>query len=68
MCTDIAGGGQFRNEILSNAKNAKVFLMFINEKWAKSDECLFEFNYALVRHKNLIQTSLYFYILQGRIA
>ena len=50
MCTDIDGGDSFREEILANVRDAKVFLIFVNEKWAKSQECAFEFNYAMVRH------------------
>jgi len=50
MCTDIDGGDTFREEILANVRDAKVFLIFLNEKWATSDECVFEYNYALVRH------------------
>lgn len=49
MCTDIDGGDSFRDEILANVRDAKVFLIFVNEKWAKSQECAFEFNYAMVR-------------------
>lgn len=55
MCTDIDGGDTFRNEILANVRDAKVFLIFLNEKWAKSDECFFEFNYAM--RKNLTKKS-----------
>ena len=51
MCTDIDGGETFREEILANVRDAKVFLIFLNEKWARSDECVFEYNYATVRHK-----------------
>ena len=51
MCTDIDGGNTFREDILANVRDAKVFLIFLNEKWAKSDECVFEYNYATVRHK-----------------
>lgn len=50
MCTDIDGGDSFREEILANVRDAKVFLIFVNENWAKSQECAFEFNYAMVRH------------------
>ena len=50
MCTDIDGGDSYREEILANVRDAKVFLIFVNEKWAKSQECAFEFNYAMVRH------------------
>lgn len=50
MCTDIDGGDTYREEILANVRDAKVFLIFLNEKWATSDECVFEYNYALVRH------------------
>lgn len=50
MCTDIDGGDSFREEILANVRDAKVFLIFLNEKWAKSQECTFECNYAMVRY------------------
>ena len=50
MCTDIDGGENFRDEILANVRDAKVFLIFLNEKWAKSQECTFEYNYAVVRY------------------
>ena len=50
MCTDIEGGQTFREEILANVRDAKVFLIFLNQKWAKSAECVFEYNYAMVRH------------------
>lgn len=48
MCTDINGGNTYREEILANIRDAKVFLIFLNEKWAKSNECVFEYNYATV--------------------
>ena len=48
MCTDIDGGDTFREEIVANVRDAKVFLIFLNEKWAKSQECTFEYNYAMV--------------------
>ena len=35
MCTDIDGGDSFRDEILANVRDAKVFLIFVNEKLAK---------------------------------
>ena len=47
MCTDIEGGQTFREEILANVRDAKVFLIFLNQEWA---ECVFEYNYAMVRH------------------
>lgn len=53
MCTDIDGGDTFREEILANVRDAKVFLIFLNEKWAKSQECTFECNYAM--RKNLVK-------------
>lgn len=55
MCTDIDGGENFREEILANVRDAKVFLIFLNEKWARSDECVFEYNYAM--RKNLTKKS-----------
>jgi len=55
MCTDIDGGETFREEIVANVRDAKVFLIFLNEKWAKSDECVFEYNYAT--RKNLTKKS-----------
>ncbi|KAM7424878.1 hypothetical protein ABFA07_023620 [Porites harrisoni] len=55
MCTDIDGGDSFRDEILANVRDAKVFLIFVNEKWAKSQECAFEFNYAM--RKNLVKNT-----------
>jgi len=55
MCTDIDGGDSFREEILANVRDAKVFLIFLNEKWAKSQECTFECNYAM--RKNLVKST-----------
>lgn len=55
MCTDIDGGDSYREEILANVRDAKVFLIFVNEKWAKSQECTFEFNYAM--RKNLVKNT-----------
>ena len=64
MCTDIDGGDTFREEILANVRDAKVFLIFLNEKWAKSQECTFECNYAMVTRNNdtsyMFQQSLNF--------
>lgn len=48
MCTDIEGGDTYREEIIANVRDAKVFLIFLNEKWAQSQECTFEYNYAMV--------------------
>lgn len=47
MCTDLEGGDVFREEILANVRDAKVFLIFVNEKWAQSQECAFECHYAM---------------------
>jgi len=58
MCTDIEGGDTYRDQILGNVRDAKVFLIFLNEKWAQSQECTFEYNYAmrkrLVKEKPVI--------------
>ncbi|XP_078356895.1 uncharacterized protein LOC144641739 [Oculina patagonica] len=50
MCTDIHGGNTYREDIVANVRDAKVFLIFLNEKWAKSDECVFEYNYAMRKY------------------
>lgn len=50
MCTDIEGGQTFREEILANVRDAKIFLIFLNQKWAKSAECVFEYNYAMRKY------------------
>jgi hypothetical protein len=49
MCTDIEGASTFRSDILVNIRDAKVFLILLDEKWAASNECMFEYNYAQVR-------------------
>jgi len=51
ICLDASAGNQFRTDIVSAASKSAVFLAFINEAWAKSKECQFEFNVAL--RKNL---------------
>ena len=47
ICTSMKPGVDFRQAITVNAVKCKLFIPFINESWAKSDECLFEFNCAL---------------------
>ena len=47
ICTNMKPGADFRHAITVNAVKCKIFIPFINEAWAKSEECIFEFNCAL---------------------
>jgi len=46
ICTDLNIGTDYRNEIIIAARTCKVFMPLINENWAKSKECEFEYNIA----------------------
>lgn len=47
MCTEMDGGVDFRKEISAAVKQCTVFVPLINEAWATSAECEFEYNFAL---------------------
>ena len=47
ICTSMKPGDDFRKSIIVNAVKCKLFVAFINEKWADSEECITEFNCAL---------------------
>ena len=47
ICTRIKPGCDYRQSIVTNAVKCKVFVAFVNEAWAQSDECMIEFNCAL---------------------
>lgn len=46
ICMDMDGGQAFRSEIVVAATASKVFLPLINEAWALSKECQYEYNIA----------------------
>ena len=47
ICTDMKPGDYYREAITVNATQCKIFIPFINEAWAKSEECIIESNCAL---------------------
>ena len=47
LCTRMKPGEDFRNAITVNAVKCRLFVPFINEEWAKSEECTFELNCVL---------------------
>ena len=47
ICTSMKPGADFRQTITVNAVKCKLFVAFINEAWACSEECISEFNCAL---------------------
>jgi len=47
ICTSMKPGDDFRQQIIVNAVKTKIFVAFCNEPWAKSEECISEFNCAL---------------------
>ena len=47
ICTSLRPGEDFRQSITVNAVKCKLFIPFINEQWAMSEECIFEYNCAL---------------------
>lgn len=51
LCTDLAGGVNYRDEIIKGVKDCKVFIAFMNEEWAQSGECESEF--LLAKRLNL---------------
>jgi len=46
VCTDLKPGSNFRTKIATAALHCKVFVPLINEEWAKSKECDYEYNIA----------------------
>jgi len=46
ICTDLKLGTDYRNEIIIATRACKVFMPLVNENWAKSKECEFEYNIA----------------------
>ena len=52
LCTEMAGGASFRDQIVDALESCKVFIPLINSEWIDSPECLDEFNHA--RRLNLI--------------
>jgi len=46
ICTDIGGGTQYREEIVTAVKTCKVFLPLMNNAWANSGECYDEYSFA----------------------
>jgi len=47
VCLDMSGGAAMRDDINWAAMNCKVFVALMNENWAKSGECKWEFNIAI---------------------
>jgi len=47
VCLDMGGGTAMRDDINWAAMNCKVFIALMNENWAKSGECKWEFNIAI---------------------
>ena len=47
LCTSVRPGQDYRRLLTINAVKCKVFIAFINNAWAKSNECTNEFNCAL---------------------
>jgi len=47
LCLDIKPGENFRDKIIENARFCNTFVPMINEDWALSKECEFEYNIAL---------------------
>jgi len=47
LCLDIKPGEGYRDRIIENARFCNVFVPLINEDWALSKECEFEYNIAL---------------------
>ena len=47
VSTNMSAGEDYRQAITVNAVKCKVFVPFINEEWARSEECIIEFNCAL---------------------
>ena len=47
ICTSMRPGDDFRQSITVNAVKCKIFVAFVNKHWAKSEECISEFNCAL---------------------
>eukprot|EP00049_Salpingoeca_infusionum_P022752 m.8580 g.8580 ORF g.8580 m.8580 type:complete len:482 (+) comp5372_c0_seq2:156-1601(+) len=50
VCTEFAGGSDFRDEIVRGIKESTVFVPLINDAWASSGECKDEFSLAKRRH------------------
>ncbi len=46
ICTDMIAGAEFRRSITINAANCKIMIVFLDESWANSRECISEFNCA----------------------
>ena len=46
VCTAMSAGQELRREITANAANCKVMIIFLDDSWAKSKECISEFNCA----------------------
>lgn len=44
MCVDLVSGEEFRKAIALNALGCKAFVMLLNDDWARSKECRFEFS------------------------
>jgi len=64
ICTSMKPGDDFRHSIIVNAVKCKIFVAFINELWAASEECISEFNCAL-RGFNVKKTPLIMPIVIG---
>lgn len=47
VCVDMMGGDNYRNEIIDAIEAADFFIILLNNKWALSGECEFEYNYAI---------------------
>jgi len=47
LCLDIKPGESYRDRIIENVRFCNIFVPLINEDWAISKECEFEYNIAL---------------------
>eukprot|EP01038_Epipyxis_sp_PR26KG_P007459 gene7459-10169_t len=47
ICNDMKGGDIFRTEITQAVERCKIFLPLLNQNWADSGECEFEYNHAI---------------------
>jgi len=47
ICLDIKPGEDYRDKIIDSARFSKAFIPLINENWAISKECEYEYNVAL---------------------
>jgi len=47
VCLEMQGGAAMRDDINWAAMNSRCFVALINESWAKSGECKWEFNIAI---------------------